>query len=417
MKKTCIFLICFCITLSMLTSCKTIIPSSESTSQNSGDVSSASSAEITASATTSGSSSESSASPSTEISSSGSSLASGSLSDTDILMKAKQILVSMSLKEKVGQMFIVRCPSADAADQAKEYAPGGYILYGTDFKNKTSKEVISTIQSYQDVSKIKMIIAVDEEGGTVNRVSLNSTLYPKPFLSPSDLYEKGGWDLIADDTTIKAHLLKSLGINVNLAPVCDVSVSSNDYIFARSFGKDAQLTSLYVKNVVETMSENQMGCVLKHFPGYGNNVDTHTGIAFDKRSYETFVRSDFLPFQAGIDAGAGAVLVSHNIVDCMDAARPASLSAEVHRILREELGFTGVIMTDDLNMDAIREYTGDSAASVAAVLAGNDMICCTNFREQIPAVIQAVNDGKISQDAVDSSVIRVLVWKISCGIL
>lgn len=112
------------------------------------------------------------------------------------------------------------------------------------------------------------------------------------------------------------------------------------------------------------MNSSKIGSALKHFPGDGNNVDTHTGIAFDERSYDSFVNSDFLPFQPGIETGAGSILVSHNIVKSMDENLPASLSPAVHKILRDELKLTGVIMTDDLKMEAIKEYIGDEAFAV-----------------------------------------------------
>lgn len=160
-----------------------------------------------------------------------------------------------------------------------------------------------------------------------------------------------------------------------------------------------------------------MGSVLKHFPGYGNNKDTHKGFSYDDRSYDTFVSNDFLPFTAGIRAGAGAVLVSHNIVTCMDADNPASLSPKVHQILRHDLGFEGVIMTDDLYMDAIRSFTGSEQAAVKAVLAGNDLICSTDFEVQIPAVIAAVNDGAIAKQDIDRSVMRILCWKLSLSVI
>lgn len=223
--------------------------------------------------------------------------------------------------------------------------------------------------------------------------------------------------MIISDTKEKAELLKSLGININLAPVCDVSTDESDYIFDRSFGKNAELTAQYIEKVVTTMRDNQLGSVLKHFPGYGNNTDTHKGVAHDNRSYETFVNSDFLPFITGIKAGAGAVLVSHNIVASMDSKNPASLSAKVHKILREDLKFDGFIMTDDLYMDAIRQFAGENKAAVLAVLAGNDMICCTDFEEQIPAVIEAVNNETISKNVIDEAVIRILCWKLSLGII
>lgn len=336
---------------------------------------------------------------------------------TRTAIRAGEILQEMTLEEKVGQMFIARCPEKQAAEKAAEYALGGYILFKRDFTGKSAQTVRAEIQSYQAAAKLSMLIGVDEEGGTVNRVSSNPQLRETPFLSPQQLYQAGGWKGIVSDTREKCFLLQSLGINLNLAPVCDVSVDAKDYMYKRSFGRDAQTTAFYVKTVVEQMNAAHMGCTLKHFPGYGNNADTHTGMSVDRRPYETFVQADFLPFSAGMEAGAGAVLVSHNIVECMDAISPASLSANVHRILRRELDFAGVIMTDDLYMDAIKKYTGDQEAAVAAVLAGNDMLCCTDFEVQIPAVLEAVHSGIIDRQRIEQAVERVLIWKLELGIL
>ena len=160
-----------------------------------------------------------------------------------------------------------------------------------------------------------------------------------------------------------------------------------------------------------------MGSVLKHFPGYGNNADTHTGIAYDNRDYETFAESDFIPFQEGISAGADVVLVSHNIVNCMDSQRPAPLSPEVHQILRRDLGFEGVIVTDDLSMDGIRDFVDDGQAAVMAVQAGNDLLCCTDFETQIPAVLEAVEAGEIGEERLNESVMRILCMKMELGII
>jgi len=274
-----------------------------------------------------------------------------------------------------------------------------------------------TLKSYQKSSKIPLLIGVDEEGGVVNRVSKYTQFRSIPFHSPQSLYKEGGFDLVKSDTTEKSILLKSLGINVNLAPVCDVSTDSDDFIYNRSFGKNPTKTAEYVKTVVTEMNHQNIGSTLKHFPGYGNNVDTHTGISIDKKSYESFVENDFIPFQAGIEAGAGSILVSHNIVNCMDKTLPASLSPAIHEILRDELGFNGVIMTDDLAMDAIKEYTNDKEAAVFAITAGNDLIIATDFDVQIPAVIAAVNNKTITEDRINESVIRVLIWKLSLGII
>ena len=187
----------------------------------------------------------------------------------------------------------------------------------------------------------------------------------------------------------------------------------------RTFGQDAGATADYVAQVTAQMSADNMGSVLKHFPGYGNNVDTHTGIALDERPLETFETSDFLPFQAGIEAGGGktAVLVSHNIMKAADDTLPASLSPAVHQILREELGFDGVAMTDDLAMDAVAAYAADGAVAVMALEAGNDLIITTDYRTQIPKVIEAVESGALSGDAIDTACRRVLTWKQDLGLL
>lgn len=330
--------------------------------------------------------------------------------------QAELILEKMTLEEKVGQMFIVRCPEEDAINKVSEYKIGGYILFGRDFEGETKTSLTKTIENYQNEAKIPLLIGVDEEGGTVNRVSKYKAFRNTPFKSPQELYKEGGMDLIISDTEEKCELLKSLGINVNFAPVCDISTNSKDYMYKRSFGKNAEKTAEYVENVVSTMKENKVASVLKHFPGYGNNVDTHTGISYDKREYNQFVSSDFIPFESGIEAGADIVLVSHNIVECMDEKYPASLSEKVHKILREELNFDGIIITDDLYMDAIKEFSNDEAA-ILAVQAGNDLLCCTDFEIQIPAVIDAVKDGKISEERINESVLRILNLKINLGIL
>lgn len=330
---------------------------------------------------------------------------------------AQDILNTMTAEEKAGQMFFVRCRKDSAIDDLEKYFFGGYILFGADIEGQTKETLKSTIQSYQYASKIGLLIGVDEEGGDVVRVSKYPEFRAAPFRSPQSLYTEGGFKLIAEDTKEKSELLKSLGFNVNLAPVCDVSTEPADYIYKRTFGKGAEETADYVKTAVEAMNDSRIGCVLKHFPGYGGNADTHKGIAVDDRSYDSFVTSDFIPFQAGIDAGAGSVLVSHNIVKCMDESVPASLSPAVYKILRDTLDFDGVAMTDDLDMDAVRDYIGDEASAVLAVKAGCDLIISSGFDIQIPSLLAAIERGEITKDRIDESVRRILEWKLRLGII
>lgn len=338
------------------------------------------------------------------------------------------LLEDMTLEEKAGQLFFVRVPAENAVEDVMTYHLGGYLLFGRDTQNKTASELIQTIASYQAAAELPLLIGVDEEGGTVVRVSSNPHLRSKKFSSPGKLW-KQGLDALLRETREKSILLKSLGFNVNLAPVADVSTNSGDFIYDRTTGMDAEETADYTARVTEAQSFYGLGSVLKHFPGYGNNKDTHTGVAVDERSMETFLEQDFLPFQAGIAVEETvwpsgelrrlrpAVLVSHNIVNCMDPSLPASLSPEVHRILREDLGFDGVVMTDDLAMDAVKAYAADGAVAVMSLQAGNDLVVTTDYRTQIPRVIQAVKDGALEEEAVDAACLRVLRWKLELGLL
>ena len=329
--------------------------------------------------------------------------------------RLQALLDSMTLEEKVGQLFFVRCPETNAVEDISTYHLGGYLLFGRDFKDGdnwlTKEQFLEKIQSYQDAAKIPLFIGSDEEGGTVTRASRNPNLFSETFKSPQKLNYIGGIEEILRDTDTRSRELRALGINVNFAPVCDVSTDPKDFIYDRTLGQDANMTADYVRLVVPAMTEGGTLPVLKHFPGYGNNVDTHTGIAVDQRPMETFENSDLLPFQAGIDAGAPFVLVSHNIVTCMDADLPASLSPAVHRVLREACGFEGIAITDDLAMDAVQAYAKNGAVAVMALQAGNDMIITTDYRTQIPAVIAAVQDGTLDESVIDNACLRVLRCK------
>lgn len=331
--------------------------------------------------------------------------------------QAEELLGTMTLEEKVGQMFLVRYPETGVIQEIKEKNPGGYILFGRDFDNKTKTAMIKELEQCQDTSKINLLLGVDEEGGTVVRVSSHKAFRSSKFLSPQQLWAKGQLPLILQDSKEKSELLKSIGLNMNLTPVADVPTSKSDFIYARSYGRGSEKTAIYVSELIQTMNTSGMISTMKHFPGYGNNVDTHTGIAIDKRSYETFKTSDFLPFQAGIQANGPTVLVSHNVVQCMDKQYPASLSEKVHQILREELGFTGIIMTDDLAMDAVKSYVENGQAAVQAVLAGNDMIISSDFAKQKQEILQAIESGKIEEQKINEAVKRILACKYAYQII
>ena len=327
--------------------------------------------------------------------------------------KITKMLDNMSVEEKVGQMFMVRVPKENADKRVSEYHLGGYIMFGRDFDNKTKEEVINNIASWQSAADIPMLIGVDEEGGTVNRISTNTEFRSEPFKSSQELYAEGGFDLIYEDTIDKANFLKSFGINVNFAPVVDVSTNSADYIYKRSFGKDAKETATYVGKMVDYANEVGISSCLKHFPGYGNNSDTHTGSAIDNRSYESFLESDFLPFESGIQEKVPMVLVSHNIMMAVDSKYPSSLSQKVISILRDELDFSGIVITDDLAMGAIDQYRNQACVTCLAVNAGNDVMIVSDFQDAYQELMAAVENKEVSIKKINKAVKRILAWKLA----
>lgn len=329
----------------------------------------------------------------------------------------RQMISDMSLEQRVGQLFLARCNAETAAMDVQQYHLGGLVLFGNDFENQTPDSMAQTISAYQDAAEKPLLIAVDEEGGDVTRISQFSAFRDKRFSSLRKRYGQGGLEAVLTEEEEKCRLLSDLGINVNLGPVCDISTDPDAFMYSRSLGQDAQTTAEVTASTVNLMNAFSIGSVLKHFPGYGNNADTHTGIAVDSRPLESLKENDLIPFTAGIQAGCGAVMVGHIIVEALDPDYPASLSPAVHRYLREELGYSGVIMTDDLVMQAITDQYGAGEAAVMAVLAGNDLLCSTEYAVQYEAVLQAVLDGRIDIDVLNSAVRNVLEWKIRLGLL
>ncbi len=275
------------------------------------------------------------------------------------------------------------------------------------------KKIISVCLAFM----LCLCCACGEEGGTVNRISRNPNLRETPFPSPRTLYGQGGLDAVLQIEEEKCTLLQYLGLNVNMAPVCDITTDPGAFMYKRSLGQSPEITGEYIRSTVELMSQYGIGSVLKHFPGYGNNTDTHTGIAVDRRTLEELEQVDLVPFAAGIDAGCGAILVSHTIVEALDPQLPATLSPAVHDYLRNELGFQGVIVTDDLVMQAITDTYGAGEAAVLAVLAGNDLLCSTEYQIQYQAVLEAVQNGRISEEQLNEAVLRILRWKADLGLV
>ena len=237
---------------------------------------------------------------------------------------------------------------------------------------------------------------------------LSFLFYTSNIFALSDMYSIGERDSsnnygvnkskIEVTDSNKSNVLKNLGLNLNLAPVVDVSTDPNDYMYNRALGEDTITTVTFAETVIEASKGKGVSYVLKHFPGYGNNADTHTGTSTDNRPLEDIKNNDLPPLSAGIKKEAEAVLVSHNIVDSIDSSNAASLSPSAHNLLRNELSFTGVVITDDLAMGAVSSISDNA---VKAVLAGNKEAAEKSLRLAIKSLDNAKSKGLVHRNKVD----------------
>ena len=331
----------------------------------------------------------------------------------DYYQKAEEFMKGMTLEEKIGQMLFPRFNLTNYTDDIPIKKPGGFVLFAYDFVfNETFiQQYINKSQELSEANVgLPLGLAVDEEGGTVVRVSP----YHRDeggFPSPQQIYNESGNDGILKIDQEKRDLLRKFFLNVNLAPVADISYNASDYIYDRTLGRGPEESAEYIEKDVEGYVNDNFTCCAKHFPGYGNNIDTHGDIAIDKRSYEQFQNEDFLTFEAAIRKQIPMILVSHNIVLCKDKKYPASLSKAWHDILRNELNYTGLILTDDLSMGAIKKYTDNISEAVLAVNAGNDILLTSDYYKHYDALMKAADDGKITEETVDKACKRIIAWK------
>lgn len=325
-----------------------------------------------------------------------------------------QLLSTMSLEEKVGMMFLARTPEFNQIEDIQTYHLGGYILFGRDMEGQNLESLTERLLSYQEAASIPLVIASDEEGGRVTRIS---TILEEPFQSPQKLYASGGIDEIISDANQKVELLENVGITAGLFPVADYATDSEAFIYDRTLGQDLDTTCQYVAKLVENLSAQNFASTLKHFPGYGNNGDSHSDIISDDRSLKDLQENDLKVFQAGIDAGADSVLVSHNIMTQIDSV-PSSISEKVISILRNDLHFNGVIMTDDTDMEGLNQFAkSQEEAAYLAIKAGEDMILSSTYASQIPYIIEKVQVGDLTEERINESVKRILIWKEKLGLI
>jgi len=339
--------------------------------------------------------------------------------------RARTALASMTLEEQVYQLFIVTpealtgveaaTAAGDMTKQALEERPvGGLVYFSKNLEDREQTiEMLSNTKAYCDVPPL---LAVDEEGGAVSRVGSNPDMGATSFGDMAGYGDTGDKGKAQEIGKIIGADLCKLGFNVDFAPVADVLTNpDNTAIGRRAFSDDPEVTAEMVRAMVEGMRES--GCIstLKHFPGQGNaDADTHEGVAATDRTLEEMESCEFLPFQAGIEAGAPMVMVGHlSVPSLTESDTPASLSPEViTEILRDNLGFRGVVITDALDMEAITERYDAAEAAVAALEAGADLLLMTeDLDEAVQGVLDAVDSGTLSEERIGESVTRILAMK------
>ena len=350
----------------------------------------------------------------------------------DIMMEhlIEKAMNNMTLEQKIGQMFIVCTDSLDfdaetqltgpAEETLKKYQPGGVILFSFNLKDR--QQTARFIDDMQARSKIPLFIAVDEEGGNVARVAgtegMNTTVFP-PM---AEVGRRGDLKEARKVGTTIGQDLSQLGFNLDFAPVADVMTNeSNTEIGDRSFGSDPKLVSDMVSEVVQGLQSQGVSATLKHFPGQGDSgEDTHRGYVNLDTSIDRLRDVEFVPFEGGIRAGADLVMVSHVAVSNITQNEvPASLSSlMVKDILREELQFDNIIITDAMNMKVITKFYDPAQAAVMAVQAGNDMILMPDdFQEAYSGILEAVEEGDLSERAINDAAERIITVKIRRGII
>lgn len=336
------------------------------------------------------------------------------------------ILSGMTLREKVCQMMLV-APSAitgvstvTAAGEATRTALEKYPVGGL-FYNKTNmvgkQQVAEMLTATQSYSKIPLLLTCDEEGGRVAR--LMDTVGTTRVNAMLDYKDDGPETAHANALTI-ARDMSALGFNMDLAPVADVwSNPQNTVIGDRAYSDDFEQASELLPAAVAGFQEGGVACVLKHFPGHGDSsADSHYGSVYIYKTLDQLRSQELRPFQAAIDSGADSVMMGHLIIQDV-SEEPAVFSYElVTTLLRGEMGFQGMIMTDALNMKAISDHYTSSQVALLAVQAGVDMLLCPMEPDDaIDAIISAVESGEIPESRIDESVLRILRLKEKRGIL
>lgn len=346
----------------------------------------------------------------------------------DLAKRIEDTLSSMTLAQKVGQKLMVDFQGAELTPSLREFVNtghfGGVLLFQHNIKSK--KQIKTLVQQLQlqaqrkGAPQVPLFVALDQEGGSVDRLkNLWRTKYTRlTTRKVGDVYAddpQEGLRILKQRSLTIAQWLKELGINMNLAPVLDMSGDPTSFIYKRSFGFRPQAVAKLGQIYIQELQDLGVIATAKHFPNLGDSpVDSHTALPVSDKTWETLWNNDWLPFrEASLDVGA--IMIGHIMLPKIDQKHPASLSKTIVNILRKNMGYTGIILCDDIQMKAISmRYTLEETL-LQATLAGIDVIMMSwDTEKKLKAadyLIRAVKDGTVPEALINDSVRRILATK------
>ncbi|QEN03484.1 glycoside hydrolase [Thiospirochaeta perfilievii] len=340
-------------------------------------------------------------------------------------IKREEILEQMSLEERVGQLFIIQIRGYTRVDSQlkafiQKYKPGGIILFSNNIEN--NEQVSTLIKDLQSINSLPMFIAVDEEGGIVSRLGKEKNVDVTHLPPALTIGNKNNPRLAYVEGKILGRELTALGFNMDMAPVADVNTNpQNPVIGNRTYSANQHIAGEMVVNVIKGMREEGLISVIKHFPGHGDTkTDSHLGAVVSPHNIDRLNQIEFVPFKRGIDSGVDVIMTAHIIMPGIsNLPLPSTLNPEILTgILRNELGFNGLIMTDALDMGAITDNFSTKEAVTLGIEAGVDLLLIpANQKIGIESLIESVKNGEISEDRVNESALRILRLKQKSNLL
>jgi beta-N-acetylhexosaminidase len=329
-----------------------------------------------------------------------------------------KVISKMSLEEKVGQMILTGISGttmdANAKKLINQYHVGGIIFYKNNLANPAQTIQLVNQMKAENSSNLPLFLGVDQEGGRVTRLPGGITNFPPnneigQVNNPEFSYKVG---------TLLGHELREFGLNLDFAPVLDINSNPNNPVIGdRSFGNNAEIVSKLGVQTMKGIQSQNVITTIKHFPGHGDtSVDSHLDLPIVNKSLEELKKLELIPFEHAIDDGADVVMVAHILLPQLDKTNPASMSKAVMTdLLRKQLGFTGVIITDDMTMGAITEHFDIGKAAVESVKAGSDIILVGHDYNNVVKIASslktAVQNGEISEQRLNESIERIIQLK------